>query len=164
MDKPITGMMIYYYMVCTRKLWYFYNSISMEQENENVKIGKALDEQSYAREDKHINIDDVINIDFIRSKGVLHEVKKSRKIEKAGIWQLKYYLYYLKQKGVGGIKGKIAYPLLKQTLEVDLTQDDENELAGMIEKIYEVVNDSLPLKAEKKAFCKACAYFDLCYI
>ena len=45
-----------------------------------------LDENSYARDDKHINIDDVINIDFIREKKELHEVKKSKAIEEAGIW------------------------------------------------------------------------------
>ena len=41
-------------------------------------MGKLLDENSYARDDKNINIDDVINIDFIREKRELHEVKKVR--------------------------------------------------------------------------------------
>ena len=91
MQKEITGVMVYYYQVCARKLWYFYHEIQMEQENENVKIGKILDEETYQREDKYINIDNIINIDFIRSQGVLHEVKKSRKIEEAGILQVKYY-------------------------------------------------------------------------
>ena len=50
----------------------------MEESNENVQMGKLLDENSYARDDKHINIDDVINIDFIREKRELHEVKKVR--------------------------------------------------------------------------------------
>ena len=36
----------------------------MEQNNENVSLGKIIDESSYMREDKHINIDNVINIDF----------------------------------------------------------------------------------------------------
>ena len=95
MEKDITGMMVYYYVVCKRKLWYFYHEIQMEQGNENVAIGKVIDEETYRRDDKHINIDNVINIDFIRSKGILHEVKKSDKIEEASILQVKYYLYYL---------------------------------------------------------------------
>ena len=37
----------------------------MESENENVQLGKLLDEKSYERDEKHINIDNVINIDFI---------------------------------------------------------------------------------------------------
>ena len=41
MKKEITGVMVYYYEVCKRKLWYFYNEIQMEQGNENVEIGKV---------------------------------------------------------------------------------------------------------------------------
>lgn len=48
--KNITGLMIYYYFVCKRKLWYFVNEISMEQNSELVSIGKILDETSYKRE------------------------------------------------------------------------------------------------------------------
>ena len=54
--KNITGMQIYYYMVCKRKLWYFTHSLTMEQDNENVMLGKIIDENSYSREDKNINI------------------------------------------------------------------------------------------------------------
>ena len=94
MQKQITGTMVYYYHVCERKLWYFYHEIQMEWQNEDVAFGKLLDENSYKRDEKHINIDNVINIDFIKAKDILHEVKKSNKIEKASVWQVKYYLYY----------------------------------------------------------------------
>ena len=119
MQREITGVMIYYYKVCLRKLWYFYHEINMEQENENVQIGKILDEETYKRDEKHINIDNVINIDFIRSQGTLHEIKKSKKIEEASILQLKYYLYYLNKRGVSGIKARIDCPLLKKTMEAN---------------------------------------------
>ena len=46
MEREITGVMVYYHEVCRRKLWYFYHGIQMEQENENVRIGKVLDEES----------------------------------------------------------------------------------------------------------------------
>lgn len=98
LEKEITGVMVYYYIVCKKKLWYFYHEISMEHTNDNVYIGKLIDEESYKRENKHINIDNVINIDFIKTKKILHEVKKSNKIEEASILQVKYYLYYLKEK------------------------------------------------------------------
>ena len=58
-DKRITGVMIYYYFVCKRKLWYFCHEINMESENENVQLGKLLDEKSYERDEKHINIDEI---------------------------------------------------------------------------------------------------------
>ena len=98
MNKRITGVMIYYYFVCKRKLWYFCHEINMESENENVQLGKLLDEKSYERDEKHINIDNVINIDFIREHQELHEIKKSKAIEEAGIWQVKYYLTKLQQE------------------------------------------------------------------
>ena len=109
----ITGMMVYYYFVCRKKLWYFCHEINMESENEDVMLGKLIDENSYSREDKHINIDNIINIDFINTKNELHEIKKSRSIEEANIWQMKYYLYYLSERGIKDITAKIDYPLIK---------------------------------------------------
>lgn len=78
MGDKVTGVMVYYYFVCKRKLWFFCHQINMESGNEDVMLGKILDDNSYQRDDKHINIDDVINIDFIREAKELHEVKKSR--------------------------------------------------------------------------------------
>lgn len=53
MDSEITGIMVYYYFVCKRKLWYFCHGIQMEAENENVQLGKFLDDSSYSRDSKH---------------------------------------------------------------------------------------------------------------
>lgn len=164
MDISITGVEIYYFIVCTRKLWLFHYNIQMEQDNENVQIGKLIDEETYSRDDKHINIDNIINIDFIRSSGILHEVKKSKKIEEASIYQVKYYLYYLKEKGVEGIKGKIDYPLLKQTVDINLTEEDCSKIKTMLNEIKEILSENEPPKLEKKKICKNCAYYDLCYI
>lgn len=164
MKKEITGVMVYYYEVCKRKLWYFYNEIQMEQGNESVEIGKAIDEETYKRDKKHINIDNIINIDFIRSKGVLHEVKKSKKIEEASILQVKYYLYFLSKRGVENIKAKIDYPLLKQSIDVEITDEDIimiEEILVDIERIVAFIN---PPPLEKKRICKSCAYYDLCFI
>lgn len=163
MEKQITGVMVYYYVVCKRKLWYFYHEVAMEQENDNVQIGKMIDEGTYLRDDKHINIDNVINIDFIRSKKVLHEIKKSNKIEEASILQVKYYLYYLKQRGVE-VTAKIDYPLLKQTVEVLLCEEDEKKFEEILTDIQRTVDYQCPPAISKKSICKKCAYYDLCYI
>lgn len=163
MEKQITGVMIYYYHVCTRKLWYFYNDITMESSNEDVELGKLIDENSYSKDEKHINIDNVINIDFIKSDNVLHEIKKSNKIEKASIWQVKYYLYYLKKRGVE-TTAIIDYPLLKKRIDVVLSEEDELYIEDVIRKIYELVNKDMPPVLEKKGYCKKCAYYELCYI
>lgn len=136
----------------------------MEQGNENVMLGKLLDENSYKRETKHIMIDNAINIDFIAEHRVLHEVKKSRKIEEAGVWQLKYYLYYLKKRGVGGLKGRIDYPLLKQCVDVELSDEDEQRLETIIAEINAVVSLKLPPDQPQTKICRACAYYDFCVI
>lgn len=163
MEKKVTGVMIYYYMVCKRKLWYFSHNIAMEHTNENVEIGKIIDEEFYKRDEKHINIDNVINIDFIKSRNILHEIKKSRKIEEASIIQVKYYLYYLKNKGVN-MKAQIDYPLLKQNMTVELEEGDDEKIEGMIEEIHTIVNEKLPPVCTNKRICKSCAYYDLCFI
>lgn len=164
MKKEITGVMIYYYAVCRRKLWYFYREISMEDGNENVLIGKTIDEETYKRDQKHININNVVNIDFIRSKGILHEVKKSNKIEEASILQVKYYLYYLKIHGVDNIKAKIDYPLLKQSVDIELKDNDIKQIEIILEDINNIVSRKVPCDLEKKPICKNCAYYDLCFI
>ena len=150
MELNITGMMVYYYQVCHRKLWYFSRQLDMESDYEAVKIGKIIDETSFQREDKHINIDGVINIDFIREKNLLHEVKKSRKIEEASIWQVKYYLYYLKNKGREGIKGKIDYPIIRQSIGVNLNREDELKLEEMLKEIEDILNLEKAPKLKKK--------------
>lgn len=164
MEERITGTMIYYYFVCRRKLWYFTHEISMENENEDVMLGKLLDENSYPRDDRHINIDNIINIDFIREHQELHEIKKSRAIEEAGIWQVKYYLYYLKKRGVSGLKAKIDYPLLKKNLIVELTEEDEKRLDEITDDIAGLKRELMPPEFEAKKICAKCAYHDLCFI
>ena len=85
-----------------------------------VQIGKVIDETTYSGEKKGILIDNTINIDFINNGAVLHEVKKTKSIEEAGIWQLKYYMYYLEQKGIKNIKAEIDFPLLRETKKIIL--------------------------------------------
>ena len=142
MEERITGVMIYYYFVCSRKLWYFCHQINMEDENENVQLGKLLDENSYKRDDKHIEIDGIINIDFIHEKNELHEIKKSKSIEEAGI----------------------DYPLLKKNVDVELSDEDCKKLDDIIKEIISVKNQEYPPKLEEKKICKKCAYYDLCFI
>ena len=164
MEERITGVMIYYYFVCKRKLWYFCHEIRMESDNENVMLGKILDDTSYKRDDKHIDIDGIISIDFIRENHELHEVKKSRAIEEAGIWQTKYYLYYLEKKGVKNLCAQIDYPLLRKNRSVELTEEDRKQLDTVIEEIIHIKHQELPGNFQRSKLCYKCAYGDLCLI
>ncbi|MGB3368504.1 MAG: CRISPR-associated protein Cas4 [Acidaminobacteraceae bacterium] len=163
-DTNISGMDIYYYNVCKKKLWYYANSITMEHTSEDVKIGKMLDEGSYREELKNICIDNTINIDFIRDKNELHEVKKSRSIEDASVWQLKYYIYYLKNRDVEIQRAFIDYPLLKRKVEVRLDDKDIKELEYMIIKIKEIKVSKIVPKIAKMKICSKCSYHDMCFI
>ncbi len=135
-----------------------------KDENELVQIGKFIDSSFYASERKHIMINEEINIDFAEYSGVIHEIKKSRKIEEASVWQLKYYLYYLKQYGVENIKAKLDYPLMKQTVDISLEEDDEEKIRKILDNIKEIVQaENIPDQLNSN-ICKKCAYFDLCMI
>lgn len=162
--KNTTGLMVYYYFICERKLWYFANEINMEQNSELVSIGKILDESTYTRENKNILIDNTINIDFIKNGAVLHEVKKTKAIEEAGIWQVKYYMYYLENKGVKNVEAKIDFPLLRETKEIILEPEDRNVLENVMKNIKEIANKGKPPKPIEQKMCKKCAYYDLCYV
>ena len=159
MEERITGVMIYYYFVCSRKLWYFCHQINMEDENENVQLGKLLDENSYKRDDKHIEIDGIINIDFIHEKNELYEIKKSKSIEEAGIWQVKYYLYYLKKRNVDGLHGVIDYPLLKKNVDVELSDEDCKKLDDIIKEIISVRRSWKRKKYAKNVHIMICVLY-----
>lgn len=160
----MTGVMIYYYFICERKLWYFINEISMEQNNELVSIGKILDETTYIREKKNIMIDNTINVDFIKNGAILHEVKKTKSIEEAGIWQVKYYMYYLENRGVKNVQAKIDFPLLRETKEITLEPNDRKVLENVIKNIEELARKEGPPQRIESKICKKCAYYDLCYV
>ena len=162
--RKVTGVMVYYYFVCKRKLWFFYNDLTMESNSELVGIGKLVDETSYKREKKNIMIEENINIDFLKDWKVIHEVKKSRKMDTAATWQLKYYMWILQGKGVAIEKGVLDYPLLRKKEDIFLRKEDEKALEIILGDIEKIVKSNLPPPNINKPMCKKCAYYELCYI
>ncbi|AZU52355.1 CRISPR-associated RecB family exonuclease Cas4a [Listeria monocytogenes] len=136
----------------------------MEHLDENVQLGKLLDESSYNREKGQVMIDETVNIDFIKDWKVLHEVKKSKAIEEAGIWQLKYYMYFLKQKGIIIEKGVVDYPKLRQRETIFLTTEDERKIEKILVDIEITTSSLKPPTIIDKPLCKKCAYYEYCYI
>lgn len=162
--KKITGVMVYYYFVCKRKLWYFIKDVTMEHTSDLVSMGKLIDETSYEREKKNILIDESINIDFLKGWKIIHEIKKSRKIEEASIWQLKYYLWVLKQKGLDIEKGIIDYPLLRKREIIYPDDINNDDMVNILEEIRIVITMKSPPGTLNKSRCKKCAYYELCFI
>jgi CRISPR-associated exonuclease Cas4 len=157
-----TGTEVGYYFICKKKLWWFHNGIQMEQESDRVKMGKVVHEDSYGRKKKEITIDNKITLDW-REDGVIHEVKLSDKMEDAHEFQLLYYLFYLKQKGVEDLSGQIDYPKLRQTQEVFLTAEKEAQLIEVLREMEEITNLQQPPAVEFMKICQSCSYAELCW-
>lgn len=162
-DLAYTGTQINYYFVCHRKLWLFTRDIRFEDENEYVQLGRLIDENSYKRNKKQIEIGN-IKIDFIDQKGIIHEIKKSDRIEKAHIYQLKYYIRTLREMGVEDITGEIDYPKLKKRETVIWEEADEAEFETIFSSIRDILGEKKPPAVINKPFCKKCAYYEFCYV
>jgi CRISPR-associated exonuclease Cas4 len=162
-SPTITGTQVNYYLICRRKLWLFSHNITMEHTSEAVEIGSLVHEQSYARKNKEL-VFDGIKIDFFdKNHGVIHEVKKSKKMEDAHFWQLKYYIHHFKKLGLD-VTGKIDYPLIRKTQTVELSTDDEAKLEDMLNDIIKINEQELPPPVIKAKICKQCSYYELCYV
>jgi CRISPR-associated exonuclease Cas4 len=169
----ISGTHINYYFVCKRELWFFLHGIHCEHQSDLVRMGRLLHEKSYSRENKEIDIDSRIVLDwFDARKGIVHEIKKSDTMEEAHEWQILYYLWYLKNKGLQiaeneaaqGIYGELDYPLLKKKKAVYLSENHIRQLEqNIIPAIQQIAEQPyLPPTTEWKV-CKTCSYSDLCY-
>ncbi len=161
-NLSFTGTEINYYFVCIRKLWFFSHNLMLEADSDLVLLGKLLHEEGYSRKFKEVSIGRV-KIDFVElGKGKIHEVKRSRRLEKAHLFQLLYYLYYLRKIGVD-VRGVLHYPLLKKTVSVELTEENVKELEGILVEMGKIAALPEPPMVEKKSFCKKCSYYELCW-
>ena len=164
MFSKINGTQINYYFICKTKLWLFSHNIQLEDESENVKLGKILHEDSFKREKDYL-IDNVINVDFIKITDCveIHEVKKTQKMDKSHEYQLLYYMHYLKnEKDIENIRGFLDYPKNRKKQEIFLTKDKEGELLKIIDDIKEINENKMP-KPNKSKICRKCAYFEFCF-
>lgn len=162
----ITGTHFNYYQVCKRKLWLFANGINFEHTSDLVFEGKLIHEDSYPqRSSKYEEIElDGVKVDFYDAKNrIIHEIKKSNKVEVAHEWQLKYYLYVFDQNGITGVKGILEYPTLRKTQEVILSDIDRQAITEMKLDISKIIMDEKCPPLQKKSICKSCSYYEFCY-
>lgn len=163
----LTATHINYYFICHRKLWLYANGINMEHTSDAVAEGKLIGETTYPqRAEKYTEIEiGGSKIDFYDAKNkVIHEIKKSNKIEEAHEWQVKYYIWLLRQNGIEGATGLLEYPKLKLSTEVRLTPTDEVYLQTVILQIKALVECELCPPVINSKICKSCSYYDFCYL
>ncbi len=171
----ITATQINYYIVCQRKLWLYTNGINMEHTSDIVADGKLLHEISYpqrAERSEEVGISASYNgidltgkIDFYDAKlKVIHEIKRSDKIEDAHEWQVKYYIWLLELNGIEGVQAILEYPTLRHKSLVVLNEMDKQHLSGIIATIAQLKTSGVcPHKINAK-ICKSCSYYELCYV
>lgn len=162
----VNGTLINYYFHCKRQCYLHGNRLNLEDNSENVKIGKAIHEERSERgKNTEITIDN-IKLDKLTTE-YLVEVKKSDADVEAATWQLMYYLKVLKSKGIER-KGKLEFieknKSDKKIIIIELDEENEIRLDKYVKEIEElIINDKIP-ETLNKGKCKKCAYYEYCYI
>jgi len=95
-DNPfrVTGVMMQYYYVCERELWFESRNVEIDRENASVARGTRVDESSYGeRSQENLRLR-MIALDLLEDGRVV-EVKPSSTLTEPARMQLSYYLWYL---------------------------------------------------------------------
>lgn len=163
----INATLINLHNVCKRELWLHANCIRFEYTSELVYDGKLIHENSYPqRSERYEELEvDGCKIDFYDARNkIIHEIKRSDKVEQAHEWQVKYYIYVLEQNGIEGVTGLLEYPTLRHTAKVVITEDDRKKIKAMEQDILRIIQaDDCPPVINSR-ICKNCSYYEFCYV
>ncbi len=163
----LTATHINYYHLCHRKLWLFHYNIQMEHTSDTVYEGKLIGETTYLqRSERYTQLElEGIKIDFFDARDkVIHETKKSDKMELAHLAQVRYYQYILEKHGIAGATAILEYPKLRKTETIPpLTDADREQIAAWITDIQTLLRTRTCPTRIRKSLCKSCSYFDFCY-
>jgi len=163
----VNATLINLYHVCKRELWLHANGIRFEHTSDLVYEGKMLHEVSYPqRSERYEELEiDGVKIDFYDPRNkIIHEIKKSNKVEIAHQWQVKYYILIMERVGVDGVSGLLEYPMLRKTEKVVLTSDDREKIKEIEKDIISIIEmDECPIVIGNK-ICKQCSYYEFCYV
>ena len=163
----VRGTEVAYYLICPRKLWLFSHGLRMEPFSDTVFIGKLLSEMTFRREKhKEVEIVEGSKFDFIRfgDEIIIHEVKKSRKLNHAHRLQVKFYIYQLRRMGINCRTAIIHYPKAMRKEDVELDERDEKEIGKAIKEVRKIKVMKAPPPVKKKSYCRTCAYYNFCFI
>ncbi|MBX3101013.1 MAG: CRISPR-associated protein Cas4 [Bacteroidetes bacterium] len=176
-EPSISGIHIAYYYLCKRKLWLWAQGIAMEEAPDKPNAGHqavaqatTLQDTTYTRRPqagRQLLLEQpglVARIDYYEpNTGTVYETKPSDRMSEVHRWQLRFYLWMVKQCGMGEAIGILEYPKLRKREEVVLSTEDEHRLQDTFLQIRRVLAGACPSPIYKQ-WCKKCAYYDLCYI
>ena len=160
-EFTVTGVMMQYYHVCHRKLWFFDHGIEADEQTQEIRRGVRVNSNSYSQSKKAKHYGP-ISPDIMQD-GKLVEVKPSSAMEKATEMQLGYYLWYLESICDISKDGVVVYPKERERRELELTTSLAQEIEEAIRGIYDVVTAEEPPEFEEKEVCGTCAYKYLCW-
>lgn len=156
--KRVTGTLVWYYFICKREVWLMGREITPDEDEELLKIGRAIHDIYYRDMKKEVRLDG-IRIDRIRGR-VIYEIKTSSKYLEATKFQLLYYIYRLREEGVE-VDGEILIPKEGKRIRVD--KNDIQKLEAVIEEISKIVMEEKPPEPQRVPFCRKCAYRNFCW-
>lgn len=147
----------------------------MEHTSDTVYDGKLLHETSYQqRAEKYAEMEVSAifeatelfgKIDFYDAKNkIIHETKRSDKMEQAHEWQVKFYLWLLEMNGIEGATAILEYPKLRKTDEVYLSETDREYLKECVKNIETLLQSDVCPPKINAPICKSCSYYELCYV
>lgn len=161
----INGTIINYYFHCKRQCYLFANRINMEDNSEDVRIGRVLHEIK-AKDEKNTEVKfDNMVLDKITAK-YIEELKKSDADVKSARMQLLFYLKNLDDKGVKK-EGKLICVEKNKNEKIEkviLNEQTKAELEQCISNIEILINKDEVPEIDKKNGCKKCAYYEYCFI
>lgn len=157
----VTGVMMQYYHVCKRELWFESRNVEIDRENATVVRGTRVDETAYDDKRRNLSVG-MIALDLL-DDGRIVEVKPSSALTEGAEMQLSYYLWYLDR--VAGIEkeGVLAHPRERRREPIELTDERVEAVEDAIRGIHGIVSQETPPPAEEKPFCESCAYHDFCW-
>ena len=162
-DEPfrVTGVMVQYYYVCKRELWFESRNLEIDRENATVVRGTRVDKTAYSDKRKNLRLG-MISLDLL-DDGRVVEVKPSSTLTEPAKMQLSYYLWYLDHVADIQRDGVLAYPRERKRESIKLTAERAEKIKSAIRGIHHIISQASPQPAEEKPFCDSCAYHDFCW-
>ena len=163
-DVQVTGTLIWYFCVCPREVWLMSHQLTPDEDDENLRIGRLIHEESYLRGD-HEAVTQAGKMDrVLRRKGklVVYEIKKSSRHERSARMQLLFYLLQLREEGVLAT-GELHFPEEKRVVTVSLSEDGIREINEVVAQVRRLIVRDLPPPPERIPVCRQCAYAEFCW-
>lgn len=159
----VTGVMMQYYFVCDRELWFESRDLEIDRENVNVVRGTRVDESAYSERGAQNLRLGMVSLDLLEDGRVV-EVKPSSALTEPARMQLSYYLWYLDRVADIQRDGVLAHPTERKREGVELTPERAAKVETAVRGIHDIVTRESPPEAEAKPYCESCAFHDFCWV